>query len=429
MKHKKSKLFRTLFLLSIILKGFTPGFAQQQSYNDYSRWSVGVNAGIPFFVGDMTSFSSNKLYVGYLFGLQADYRFSPLWGLSLTTDFGENKVGTYNYARNFMLDDKGNACCCPPPMGTAAYYEDLYGVVRFFSAGLHAEFNLNYLFAPNKETQWTVLLSPALYLQKYFPKIYTIATDKQFTDGSLSNPLSIGLGGDVALRYRLNPALDLQVRSGLIWITDEHFEGINNNSKSYANFSWNTSVGIVFKLNGKNKKDNIMYARTSMVAEQPQPTVWIPVQLPVDVKPVKEEEPLDFNTISAEDVPVSVTPQTIPQEPRVYEALPEIYFQRGHTVLNAKKYAQELAAIVAAAHQNPTTTLVISAYCDHTGTLKENEKIAEQRAESMSNYLLKQGIDPERISVGYLGIDTQLTGEAAYSEKARRVEVVLKDKK
>lgn len=41
--------------------------AQQQKkeiYNDFSRWSLGVNGGISIFRGDMVSFSADKTYIG-----------------------------------------------------------------------------------------------------------------------------------------------------------------------------------------------------------------------------------------------------------------------------------------------------------------------------------------------------------------------------
>ena len=42
----------------------------KQVYNDFSRWSLGLNGGISIFRGDMVSFSADKTYLGGQGGLQ-----------------------------------------------------------------------------------------------------------------------------------------------------------------------------------------------------------------------------------------------------------------------------------------------------------------------------------------------------------------------
>ena len=59
---------------------------KKQAYNDFSRWSLGVNGGISVFRGDMVSFSADKTYIGGQGGLQLGYQFTPTFGLSLTVD-------------------------------------------------------------------------------------------------------------------------------------------------------------------------------------------------------------------------------------------------------------------------------------------------------------------------------------------------------
>lgn len=46
------------------------------------------------------------------------------------------------------------------------------------------------------------MLSPAVYLQKFSPKLYVKEDDKRFdTSSTLDNDVNLGLGGDLALRY------------------------------------------------------------------------------------------------------------------------------------------------------------------------------------------------------------------------------------
>ena len=51
--------------------------------------------------------------------------------------------------------------------------------------------------------------------------------------------------------------------------------------------------------------------------------------------------------------------------------------------------------------------------------------MTQQRAEAMRDYLIGKGIKADRIrTVKGLGIDKNLSGDDAYSIKARRVEIV-----
>ena len=61
----------------------------KQVYNDFSRWSLGLNGGISIFRGDMVSFSADKTYLGGQGGLQLGYQLTPTFGLSLTADMGQ----------------------------------------------------------------------------------------------------------------------------------------------------------------------------------------------------------------------------------------------------------------------------------------------------------------------------------------------------
>ena len=52
----------------------------------HCRWSIGLNAGIPFFWGDMLSMSADKTYIGFAAGVQGGYRLSDLLAVSLSVD-------------------------------------------------------------------------------------------------------------------------------------------------------------------------------------------------------------------------------------------------------------------------------------------------------------------------------------------------------
>ena len=64
---------------------------KKQAYNDFSRWSLGVNGGISVSVETWFPFSADKTYIGGQGGLQLGYQFTPTFGLSLTADMGQGK--------------------------------------------------------------------------------------------------------------------------------------------------------------------------------------------------------------------------------------------------------------------------------------------------------------------------------------------------
>ena len=106
-----------------------------------------------------------------------------------------------------------------------------------------------------------------------------------------------------------------------------------------------------------------------------------------------------------------------------FPALPTVHFVRGSARIDVKKYAAELETILSVLKEFGDDAVELTGFCDHTGSEMLNDKLSVRRAEALKEYLVKQGIDPSRMTTRGMGKDTSLTGEEAYSVKARRVEV------
>ncbi len=213
------------------------------------NWGVGVNAGIPFLVGDMTSFSSEKTYVGFTTGMQLDRRFTPWWNVSLTADYGQARIGSAEYSDKFFLDRQGVGWYEPPRLDNVDLYRDLYGEVRYASLGAHLNLNVCHLFTRDQAwNNWTILASPAIYGQYFWPRIYSKRDDRRFRDSS-GGGLSLGLGGSLSVRYALSKGVALQLRSSASWISNKQFDGIDACDKQRANLLWSNTIGIIFNLN------------------------------------------------------------------------------------------------------------------------------------------------------------------------------------
>ena len=383
-------------------------------YKDYSRWSIGVNIGMPFYAGDFRSVSrGNNNWAGYMFGLQGSYQFNPIFGARLSVDYGSNRAGSQRYEDDFVLLPNGNTYYNVDFPEGGSYYKDLYSSVHSWNFGLNAEVNLLNLFRRSDgDRRWAVVLAPGIYLQKFSSTVKNRSNDEQFAD-KLDNKVNLGLGGDLAVRYRINHNFDVQLKGGMIWINNQDFDGINSINTTKHNSMITAQVGLIWKVgNSKGrKKDNIMYA---------------PGYLPMWKRATKTVTKVVHDTIYIEQKVLEKSPEVVvckgfPKD------LPAVYFERGKWKLDTDKYARELFTIAKTLKENPEIQIDICGYADHTGGEAINKKVTLKRAEALKKFLVKVGIEPERLHTYGLGKDMTIEKELRYTEKARRGEVKEKE--
>lgn len=383
-------------------------------YKDYSRWSIGVNIGMPFYAGDFRSVSrGNNNWAGYMFGLQGSYQLNPIFGARLSVDYGSNRAGSQRYEDDFVLLPNGNTYYNVDFPEGGSYYKDLYSSVHSWNFGLNAEVNLLNLFRRSDgDRRWAVVLAPGIYLQKFSSTVKNRSNDEQFAD-KLDNKVNLGLGGDLAVRYRINHNFDVQLKGGMIWINNQDFDGINSINTTKHNSMVTAQVGLIWKVgNSKGrKKDNIMYA---------------PGYLPMWKRATKTVTKVVHDTIYIEQKVLEKSPEVVvckgfPKD------LPAVYFERGKWKLDTDKYARELFTIAKTLKENPEIQIDICGYADHTGGEAINKKVTLKRAEALKKFLVKVGIEPERLHTYGLGKDMTIEKELRYTEKARRGEVKEKE--
>ncbi len=402
------------FVLLMLLPALSVQAQKKQVYNDFSRWSLGLNGGISVFRGDMVSFSAGKTYIGGQGGLQLDYQFTPTFGLSLTADMGQGKGSAKEWEKGFKIYPTGESYYGTTPEAGFARYNDLYAKVKYFTVGLHGDFNVNNFFGKKELRRWTVLLSPAVYLQKFSPKLYKKGDDKRFdTSSTLDNDVNLGLGGDLALRYRVGKHVDLQLKSGLAWIANNNFDGVATCCTSKYNWQANLSVGVVWKIGNNKKKENLMYAAARSAA---------PVILPVkeEMRPVVKEEQ---KTIVKQEEKTVENVVKVEAVEKTFPELPTIHFKRNLAVIDTVRYAGELSRIVETLKEFPGVQVVICGYTDHTGTDRVNLPLSLKRAEALKTYLVSKGIPAARMNTFGEGKDMSVDKQDIYTEKARKVEV------
>ncbi|MCU0585910.1 MAG: OmpA family protein [Desulfobacterales bacterium] len=99
-----------------------------------------------------------------------------------------------------------------------------------------------------------------------------------------------------------------------------------------------------------------------------------------------------------------------------------MYFAQNSADISASA-RENLAKAAALLRTNPRTAGIIEGHTDSTGDAGYNKFIAENRAVSVRNYLIAQGIDASRLSISSFGsekpVDTNSTAEGR--SKNRRV--------
>lgn len=215
-----------------------------------SRWYAGLNVGIPFFWGDMLSTAADKTHVGFAVGVQGGYRISDLLAVSLSVDYAQGKLGARGYAEDYLLAPDGMTWYVPQGQ-TMQCYSDLYSKVSLVNVGLSLDVNINRIFGKQAaERRFTAWVSPTVYGQFFSADIYTKADDKRYSDGTTKpDGLSLGLGGALTLRYRVTRCIGLQLKNSLLWMTDNHFDGIRTPfGKTKHNALWMPQVGILWNI-------------------------------------------------------------------------------------------------------------------------------------------------------------------------------------
>ena len=120
----------------------------------------------------------------------------------------------------------------------------------------------------------------------------------------------------------------------------------------------------------------------------------------------------------------SSMPENISLDSMAIFANATVYFEFDKSSLTSKSI-QTLKSAVDALNENSTIQVTLSGHADERGTREYNLALGQRRAESVSDYLVLNGINKSRITVKSFGEEKPLAfgqDEASYA-KNRRVEI------
>ncbi|UKK63054.1 OmpA family protein [Prevotella communis] len=394
-----------LMLLTMLATGVQTAFAQSDS-RDYKRgWYAGLSGGTSFGQATFRSITESKTNVGAQFGVFGGYQFSRLLSVEALATMGGQKQTSLD-CDPFWLATDGEFTFAPVLGKQGNYYRDLEAKTRWMRFGLQANFDvLSLLTKPT--TRWSVTLSPQLSAVTTRTKHLATGYEQEF-----DRQWHLGLGGQAAVGYRVVRNVGLQLYGGITCLTGDRFDNIPKYCHK-SNLIYEAGLKVAFHF-GKKKP--------APVVEEPAPIVAEPAP-----QPVVEEHPAVEQPIVEQ--PVVETAAVEEKKPEVVETapadLPAIYFANNSSRLTQQE-ADKLDTVSEMMKAQPDVTLSIIGHASNIGSNAYNDRLSKRRANAVKALLVRRGIDASRLKpVVGRGIDR----DAADSKQARRVELIINDKK
>lgn len=212
------------------------------------RWYAGIELGMPLGVSTFTSFASAGK-TGFEGGVLGGYRISPLLSVEAGISLGSMRLGTSKCCSDYWLGADG-VRYLEHVAGMDSYsYRDIHSSVSVQQYALRLNVELLQIVRPDWDKRWSLTVSPAIYgigtqatLKENGTKTTIVKRDGRF---------QFGAGAAIGGSYQVTGNLGIGLRSGVVWVFGERFDGITPTDHK-ENMIWNNTVTLIWRF-GSNK--------------------------------------------------------------------------------------------------------------------------------------------------------------------------------
>lgn len=402
---------------------------EERELKDFTRgWYIGAQAGMPMAEADFSSFGADKFRPGWSAGIHAGYRFTPVWSLELTANWGEQFLAEQDccFERGYFLGSDHNryrdGYYLPAGM-TGWEYKNLKSRTFVQRYGLQVNMNILGFFNSTKESRWRLDISPAVYAVGTSSDLMTKADNAPVADNL--NDWHLGYGGQAQVSYAVADNMNIGIYGGFTHLTGKPMDGMpelhSTNFIIDAGVKFSFAFGKVKSKNGKVKTimpvaptgqstDN----REQSTDEREQIAEVVAAdtatELTGEIENVKPEEEVFTSDLSDftsnEDFSFDLSPFTFPV---VYFSFNSVWIEPSE-----KAKIKEIADIMKA---NPEMKIRVTGWGDEVGGEEANKRVSLQRAEAVKRMLGKWLIPAERVEAVGAGIahDAQSREEARHA--------------